>query len=317
MKCMLLAAGLGTRLRPITEKFAKPAVEMLNVPLFYYSTELIFSLKPKLVVANIHAHSDQIRSLATNSGLKMQFSEEKDRPLGSGGGLKHAESQLNQTPGPILVLNADNVVLPEQTDMIPNLLKAHESSGDALATLLVVEDSRVGSEFNGVWLNKKSELIEVAKKSTQSGLTGYHFTGIAVYSERIFKYLPQGESNIFTEGLLPAIQKSGERVVGFKNNIQWFETGDAKNYLKTTEQLLKTLGRSRFLDELLKKFSPQSVFDRQNLVSGYATLPTNFTSKGFLVAGDGAKVKAGASIEDSVLLRDSVAEGNIRNQIVV
>jgi mannose-1-phosphate guanylyltransferase len=303
MKCMLLAAGLGTRLRPITGKFAKPAVEMLNVPLFFYSSELIKSFYPQLVVANIHHHPAQIENLCKKSGFKIQLSRETEKPLGSGGGIKHAQKILTSVSGPILAINADNVLLPDQDDVIGKLFKFHEAKGDPLATLLTATDDRVGKEFNGVWFNQKGHLEEVAKTPKNSFLKGFHFTGVAIYSDRIFNYLPDGESNVFQDALLPAIQQ-GEEVYHYDGNLKWFETGDIKSFLATTKALLNLWDENPFLMSVIKNHAADSIFNEKDhtLISNSAVIAPSANFKSFAVVGSKAEIAADCVIDSSVVL---------------
>ena len=112
MRAMLLSAGLGTRLRPVTNALAKPAVPFLGVPLMYWSLEFLKELKPDRVVANLHYLPDTLRSLAPKlAPLEVRFTHEKGKPLGSGGALWFAKKELDGAET-ILVANADKHKLP-------------------------------------------------------------------------------------------------------------------------------------------------------------------------------------------------------------
>ncbi len=319
MRCMLLAAGLGTRLRPITNQIPKPAVEVLNVPLFLYATEWLEGLSADVFVANVHHLENQVKAVAQRSGLNFQFSVEKEKVLGSGGGIKFAQKLLEQGRGPILTLNADNVIVPGGKNILKNLLAAHEASPGALATLLTVEDARVGHEFNGIWFNKNNELCEVAKKPLGSGLQGFHFTGVAVYSPKIFDYLPEGESNIFQDALLPALAR-GEKVRRYSAKLSWFETGDPQNYLRSTKALLHGFEANQFIQRLVQKHSPSSVFirDGENIALVASTLLPDVSLRGFNVIGHDVQIPAKTKIENSVILCGArVSTSAISNQIIL
>lgn len=305
---MILCAGLGTRLRPITTRTPKPAVELLNVPLLCYTAELLTALDPTFVVANVHYGREKMIEIFKRCDLKAELSLEAEKPLGSGGGLKHAQKLLMRERGPFLALNGDNVLIPSTSNLLKSLYEFHLKN-DPLATLLTVEDSRVGSDFNGVWFDSNGCLREVTKKPNHPKLKGLHFTGVAVYSDRIFKYLPEGESNIFSQGLLPAIAK-GEKVLGFNSTARWFETGDKANFIETTSVLIRQLGKNEFLDSLIQKYSPQSEFTSEefnhgqvySLISQQASVDLSTICNGFVVIGDGAVVKGECTLENVILL---------------
>jgi len=319
MKCMLLAAGLGTRLRPVTNKVAKPAVELLNVPLFYYSVELLLSISPEQVVVNCHHHPEQIENLASRIPYETIMSYEAQTPLGSGGGLKQAEEVLARDN--FMVLNADNVVIPANADILKNLWSCHLAGDNPLATLLTIEDPRAGQLFNGVWFNSKGELREVAKIPSNQNWIGRHFTGIAVYSPRIFDYLPMGESNIF-DSLLKAIQ-GGEKVQAYEEPLNWFETGDPKNFLATAETLLQHFESTIFLQNIVSKYAPDSIFQNTGtsilLTSQSANIASDVVRKGFVIIGSQTEIKGGCTFENSVVLSHARPSSGLtfRNQIVV
>jgi mannose-1-phosphate guanylyltransferase len=320
MKCMILAAGLGTRLRPITNKIPKPAVEMLNVPMLYYTGELLRSLNPSKVIVNAHQFPEKIEAMAAKLGFPYEMSIEKTKPLGSGGGIKHAQKHLDGEP--FFALNADNTIIPASEHLLNHMLKTHQDGNDPLATLLVIEDKRVGTEFNGVWFNSQNELKEITKIPINKELKGWHFTGIAIYSPRIFKYLPPGESNIFADSLSYALKK-GERVINHKEMLGWVETGDAKSYLAATEILLKKYESLPFLKNLVTKYSPDSVYKKDeariSLISSSAKIAPDLKRKGFLVVGENAEIKNGSTIIDSVVLPGAKCNPGItfQNEIIL
>ncbi len=320
MKCMILAAGLGTRLRPITNRIPKPAVEMLNVPMMYYTGELLRSLNPSKLIVNAHQFPEKIEELAAKLGFPYEMSIEKTKPLGSGGGIKHAQQLLDGES--FFALNADNTIIPASERLLNHMWKTHQNGNDPLATLLVIEDRRVGTEFNGVWFNSQNELKEITKIPINKELKGWHFTGIAIYSPRIFKYLPAGESNIFSDTLFYAINK-GERVISHQEMVGWVETGDSRSFLGATKLLLNKYESLPFLQNLIAKYSPDSVYQkddaRVSLISSSAKIASDLKWKGFLVVGDKAEIRGGSTIIDSVVLPGAKCNPAVtyQNQIIL
>ena len=88
MKAFVLAAGLGTRLRPLTEHIPKPLIPILNIPSLFYTLCLLKQAGIREIICNIHAHADAIKNFikaSDLSGLENSFSEEPVI-LGTGGG---------------------------------------------------------------------------------------------------------------------------------------------------------------------------------------------------------------------------------------
>lgn len=242
MKVMLLAAGLGTRLRPVTHLLAKPAVPLLNVPLLFWSLEFLRSLKTDRVIANLHHRPETIEALLPQikaAGFEMGFSLEAEAPLGSGGGLWQARNEFKNEEN-FLIANADEVILPLQKDALQRLHKKHENS-DAIATLLTMRRPGIGTKFGGVWVDRENKVLGFGfdKDGTRfpEAAEGLHYVGVMLLNRRIFKYLPEGESNILYDAVTKAIA-AGETVSLQTEELVWFETGSTPDFLSATSELL-------------------------------------------------------------------------------
>ena len=135
MKAMVFAAGLGTRLKPITDTLPKALVPVCGQPLLYHTIHKLKAAGYTDVVVNVHHFAGQIREyLATHDfGLNISISDESDQLLETGGGILHARNLLEPLEVPFLIHNVDivsNLDIPWfRAQMRP----------DALATLLVSE----------------------------------------------------------------------------------------------------------------------------------------------------------------------------------
>ena len=135
MKAMVFAAGLGTRLKPITDSLPKALVPVCGQPLLYHTLQKLKAAAYTDVVVNVHHFAGQIREyLATHDfGLSVSVSDESDQLLETGGGILHAQDLLLPLEEPFLVHNVD---------IVSNLDIAWfraQMRPDALATLLVSE----------------------------------------------------------------------------------------------------------------------------------------------------------------------------------
>jgi N-acetyl-alpha-D-muramate 1-phosphate uridylyltransferase len=105
-QAMVLAAGLGTRLRPITDHIPKPLVTVGGKPMLDYVLDLLVAAGVEKVAINVHHHADQMyRYLKTYDGLEIAVSDETDRLMNSGGGLVKGLKLLDRDP--VFVMNAD------------------------------------------------------------------------------------------------------------------------------------------------------------------------------------------------------------------
>lgn len=134
MKAMILAAGLGTRLKPWTDLHPKALVPLAGKPMLLHAIERLLPLEPSAIVINIHHHAQQVADYIAgihNLPCPVILSDESDMLLDTGGALLKA-SPLLEGDEPVVVTNADIYL---DLDLAP-MLKAHRRGG-SLATLLV------------------------------------------------------------------------------------------------------------------------------------------------------------------------------------
>ena len=192
---MILAAGLGTRLQPLTNDRPKALVEINGVSLLEHIIRRLKSFGFREIVINIHHFPDQIIKFLeskSNFGIDIKISDERQKPLDTGGGLKKAAGLL-QSPEPILVHNVD--VLSQIP--LQSLIVEHHISG-ALATLTVSqrESNRylIFNQDNQLigWQNIKTGEIR-GKISGKKPVKQLAFSGIQVISPKILQLLPDKE----------------------------------------------------------------------------------------------------------------------------
>lgn len=132
---MIFAAGLGTRLKPITDSLPKALVPVCGKPLLYHVIEKLKAAGYEELVINIHHFPEKIREYLSGQdfGVRIGLSDESEQLLETGGGIRHARPLLEPLDGPFLVHNVDivsNLSIPWFRG---------ETRPDALATLLVSE----------------------------------------------------------------------------------------------------------------------------------------------------------------------------------
>ncbi len=119
---MVLAAGLGTRMRPITDTIPKPLVKIAGKPMIDYVLDLLVAASVETVSINVHHHADQMVShLSQRNDIEVLISDERAELMNSGGGLAKGLKLL--PPGPVLVMNADLFWVGEEVGQLSNLEK--------------------------------------------------------------------------------------------------------------------------------------------------------------------------------------------------
>jgi len=197
MRAMILAAGLGTRLLPLTADKPKALIEVNGKTLLEICINNLISFGFNQIIVNVHHHAQQVIDFLRNSNFNAQIdiSDETERLLDTGGALVHARKFLDQGD-PFLVHNVDII---SNIDLY-YLFQYHLNSS-ALASLALSkrEASRVFL-FNeqmalSGWRNMITGKVIITNPSKV--LTAFAFSGIHVISPEIFNYLPsKGEFSI-------------------------------------------------------------------------------------------------------------------------
>lgn len=218
MKAMVFAAGLGTRLRPLTDNIPKALVEVGGAPLLELVMRRLAAAGVTEFVVNTHHFHEKIADFLRsrgNFGLKVTLSHEEEFPLETGGGLKKAAALLGGEP--FFAYNSD---VYSEIDL-KGLYSAHAASG-ALATLAVRDrPSKRRLIFDG-GLN----LLGREGEAAGQGLRALAFSGIQVLSPGIFSRIK--EEGVFSlTAVYLRLAAAGERVKGFEDRSAfWSDIGD-------------------------------------------------------------------------------------------
>lgn len=326
---MMLAAGEGTRLRPHTLVLPKPAIPFLNVPLAAWSLAFLEDLEVQMMCVNTHHLPTKINDLFKKIPLPtkdIKFSDEQPKILGSGGGLSKVRDHF-EGKGPFILMNSDEVILPEQSGILRQAFEFHQQS-NAISTLIVTENEGVGSKFGGVWVNAKNKVVGFGKEKPAGAVKGWHFIGVQILSDEVFHYLPEDtESNILYDGLVAAIA-NGHQVRVFPIKCLWFETGNQADFLSATKHCLEILANNsnsfeaEYIRRILNKNCGQNwKFEKKesclSLTDPSAIVSTEAILKGFAVIAANTKINGNSIIENAVvgenLILDSSAK--IQNEI--
>lgn len=286
----LPAAGLGERLRPITGSVPKPLLPVLGKPVLERILEKVSVLTFGTIGINLHYQGEMIRDWVDSSPYadRIEFFHE-DPVLGTGGALKNAESLLLNRP--FLVHNAD--VLSD-IDLV-RLVNAHLASGN-IATLAMHNYTK----FNTVIVDKNGYVIDVHHAGDpipehDPSLKKAAYTGIAVYSPKIFQFLPPGASPV-TDAWIAAA-KAGHKVQAFDvDGSYWNDIGTPASYAAGALDALRLNGETIYLSSTAEV----GAID----VEGYAIIES------------GSIVENGARIRNCILLPRALVTGEHENRII-
>lgn len=197
MDAMILAAGAGVRLRPLTDRVPKALIRVRDRPLLAHVLDRLTAAGATRVIVNTHHHADQIAAYLTDhtpAGVEVVLSPEPDGPYDTGGGLL-AAAPLFRRDGPILVHNVDVLSAVPLADLLQGHAAARATAGDRLVASVAVQarNARRRLLFDGAglvgWENRNADgTVGGARRARDpvGDVTPWSFTGIHVVEPGMF-----------------------------------------------------------------------------------------------------------------------------------
>jgi MurNAc alpha-1-phosphate uridylyltransferase len=215
---MVMAAGLGTRMRPLTDTLPKPLVPVAGKPLIDHVLDKLAEAGVGTAVINVHYFADQIeRHVTGRRAPKIVISDERARLLGTGGGVIHALPKLGGAP--FFHVNSDTLWLDGVTPNLERLAHAFDpATMDALLLLAATPDS-IGYAGRGDYNMCPDGLL---RRRTEQEVVPFVFAGVAILSPALFKDAPAGEFSLTT--LFDRASEAG-RLAGLRLEGLWMHVG--------------------------------------------------------------------------------------------
>lgn len=315
-KAMVLCAGLGTRLRPITETIPKPIVPVLNLANVFHT---FFILKKagirEIIVNSFHLSKELETYLKSYTPRDFELTISKESILlGTGGGVKKAAAFFGKDP--FILANCDFVTNIELAPYI----ERHFSRG-ALASMVLFQDPVREKIYSKVGVDESGNLCSLPRLETKLPAKTGIFTGIHILSPACLNYLEEKPSGI-NEVLYPTLMKENPKAIfgDFATDAYWYDTGDVGAFLHASQHLLEHLGDSSGLLKTLSFFGchykqvkkgiwlekgeslPEAEIEPPVLIGKSCSVGRGVRLGPKSVIGDHATIGDNASVSTSVLL---------------
>jgi NDP-sugar pyrophosphorylase family protein/aminoglycoside/choline kinase family phosphotransferase len=286
----LPAAGLGERLRPVTNHLPKPLLPILGQPIIERILGRLTAVGDGPIGINLHWKPELLRAWAGTSPWSNRITFFPENPiLGTGGALKNAEALLSR--GPFLVHNSDILLDID----FSRLVEEHLASGNT-ATLVC---HRLPALSNVV-IDAHGQVVDVenpgaSRPDPSTVATKVAYTGVAVYSPEILRFLPPGVSHATVAWI--AASKAGRRVrVMDVTGSYWNDVGDPTTYARGVLDALREGGETVHRD-------PAARCGRIEI-------------DGYVVMEAGSEARDGARLRNCILMPGAVAAGTHANRII-
>lgn len=306
MNVMLLAAGLGTRFKPVTFKYPKPAIPFLNVPMGLYQFQYLKYLEISKLIVNTFHLPEKIQALYKNQPYykkEIYFSNEVGQILGGAGGLKKAVPFLKKNE-PILLMNADEVYFADDKHFLQKAYRHHIESKN-LSTVVVTAHPEAGKKFGALWADDRDKIKDISKTAQHPNLKPWHCIGPIFLSWDALDLIAEGqESNVFYDVLLKELHTNQVEV--FPIEARWYETGNPKDYFEATQDALKKLDPATL--DFINQYDSSIVLQNQktfSLVSKSSSVNPDFLN-GLNIIGQSAALEKNQMVKDSVLFDHEV-----------
>jgi NDP-sugar pyrophosphorylase family protein len=314
MKAMILAAGVGSRLDPLTRNVPKPLVPIVNRPVMEYLVELLKKHGFNEIMVNLHYLGDYIEQYfgdGSKWGVRIYWSKE-DQLWGDAGSVKRVEEFFKDDT--FIVIGGDDL-----TDMdLSRLLNTHREK-KALSTiaLSLVDDP---SEYGIVLMNEDSRITRFLEKPKAEVIfSNTANTGVYVFEPEIFDLIPRGTFYLFGKQVFPMLLEQRKPLYGHLTAAYWKDVGNLRVYRQTHYDVLAGrvnaalplqevrkyvwVGENVEIAETAEIGYPVAIGNNARIKAGAKVLENT-------VIGNNCAVEAGATIRDSILWDGAVVMNN-------
>jgi NDP-sugar pyrophosphorylase family protein len=294
MRALILSAGLGTRLRPLTDFRAKPAIPVAGVPMIRRIAAWLAGHGVADLVINLHHLPETLTAVVGDGSdldVRVRYSWEQPQVLGSAGGPRQALPILDPGGAAFLIVNGDTL-----TDVDVSALAAAHAASGALVTLALVPN-REYHRYGGVLVDDSGAVTGFTTRGPAAE-GSWHFIGVQAVQPSVFEPLPPGVPLKTIGGVYDdLIRTRPGSVRAFCSDAAFWDVGTAADYLRTASAFAAggaAVAHSVRIDPTAKLLG-SVLWDDVDVGAG-AVLEA-------CIVTDGVSVPAGAAYRQSVLTR--------------
>jgi mannose-1-phosphate guanylyltransferase len=301
MKAIILAAGLGTRLKTLTANRPKALMPILNRPIIARTIDYLKSHGVNHIAVNAHHHFKQVLDYLRNGkpfGIEMDVRVEEEI-LGTGGAIKNFSDFWGADP--FIVVNGDVL-----TDIPLAAAYEYHLRSDRPATMILHDYE----QFNQVMVNEDCQVIDISRQKSYGRLA---FTGIHILSREVLSYIPGPGYSDIIDSYRTLIQ-SGALGAYISKNHYWRDIGSPDSYIAAHGEILAATKHPFVI-------GPNSIIDRSVELRGWAAIGEKaILEKGSIIEKsilwDNVTLKEGVRIFNSVVTSSKLIDRDLIDEIV-
>jgi MurNAc alpha-1-phosphate uridylyltransferase len=233
-KAMVLAAGLGSRMRPLTDHTPKPLVKVAGRPLLDHVLDKLAEVDVGEAVVNVHYLPDQIiEHVAARTRPRVTISDERDRVCGTGGGVVKALPLLGAAP--FFHINSDTMWIDGVRSNLARLAEAFDPARMDILLLMAPTASSIGYTGRGDYAMLPDGAL---RKRRENHVVPFVYAGAAIMSPAIFAQAPAGE---FSLTKMFDRANGQERLFGLRLDGLWMHVGTPDAVAAAEEAFLESV----------------------------------------------------------------------------
>lgn len=322
-KAMIMAAGVGSRLEPLSSVTPKPLVPLANIPTMDILVKHLASFGIKDVIANTYHKAEIIQEHYRRDNLGTNFEFIKETQLsGTAGGVKKCQFFFDKNQD-FIIMSGDGL-----TDLnIQDAYNAHKKSG-AIATIITKDVEHKEVSKYGIIVPDKDGFVESfqEKPSLEEAKSNLANTGIYIFNYEIFNFIPKDTFYDFAKNVFPSILEAGIKINTYTHYGYWSDIGSIDQYKQSNADIIN--GKVLSLNVESQKFSngesvigENTIIDKStdlvgnNVIGENCKIGKNCIIKNSILWNN-IEVKNNTTIENSIILPNMIIEDTIRNEIV-
>jgi len=232
---MVLAAGLGTRMRPLTDSMPKPLVKVAGRPLIDHVLDRLVEAGVERAVVNVHHFADQMQQhLSRRTAPQIVISDERGLLLGTGGGVKKALPELGNAP--FFHINSDTIWIEGVKPNLVRLAEAYDATSMDALLLLAPATESIGYAGRGDFAMAADGRL---RKRAEQELAPFVYAGAAILSPTLFSGAPEGEFSL--TALFDRAAAKG-RLHGLRLEGLWMHVGSPEAVAAAETTIRKSTG---------------------------------------------------------------------------
>lgn len=321
-KAMIMAAGVGSRLDPLTQEVPKPLVPIANRPMMDILFDKLIDIGVKDVIANTHYKAEKIIDKYKNSNLGINFNYIYEKELsGTAGGVKKCQFFFKEGED-FLVLSADGL----SNANLEKAIKAHKKS-KAIASIGIKQIAMEEIPNFGVVVTDEKGFITgfQEKPSIKEAKSDCINTGIYIFNYEIFKYIPENTFYDFAKNVFPDLLSKEIKINTFNVDEYWSDIGTIDQYKQSTKDLFEkkfSIKHSEMIKTEQGKYikgksyiAPSANLIGQNTIGDDCIIGKNVVLENCIIWNN-VEIKDNLKLQNCIIASNSEINADMLNQVV-